>query len=96
MRSILRGSLSFTGRDWENVSEDAKNLIRSMLQPRAEDRPTAEQNLGEDWDSVSRPMRGEGVLRCDSGDLTVRLGWLGLGGGGMQPILGSRTLQMFL
>ena len=57
MKCILRGSLSFSGRGWESVSEDAKNMIRAMLKPNAEDRPTAEQVLSE-W--------GEGVGRTRS------------------------------
>ena len=53
MKCILRGALSFSGSDWKSISEDAKNLIRSMLQPNAEDRPTAEQVLGE-WGGQSQ------------------------------------------
>lgn len=43
------GRLIFHQRYWRDVSEDAKDFIRRLLQPDADDRPTSKEALAHSW-----------------------------------------------
>lgn len=46
---MKRGKYSFNHKDWEGISEDAKDLIAWMLKFNPEERCTAEQALQDTW-----------------------------------------------
>uniref|UniRef100_A0A0A9DPB0 Calcium-dependent protein kinase, isoform AK1 n=1 Tax=Arundo donax TaxID=35708 RepID=A0A0A9DPB0_ARUDO len=45
-QAILRGNIDFKREPWPNVSENAKDLVRRMLEPDPKLRLTAKQVLG--------------------------------------------------
>lgn len=45
-QAILRGNIDFKREPWPNVSDNAKDLVRQMLQPDPKLRLTAKQVLG--------------------------------------------------
>jgi serine/threonine protein kinase len=45
-QAILRGNIDFKREPWPNVSENAKDLVRRMLEPDPKVRLTAKQVLG--------------------------------------------------
>ena len=45
-QAILRGNIDFKREPWPNVSENAKDLVRHMLEPDPKLRLTAKQVLG--------------------------------------------------
>lgn len=45
-QAILRGNLDFKREPWPNVSENAKDLVRQMLEPDPKKRLIAKQVLG--------------------------------------------------
>ncbi|OMJ90441.1 hypothetical protein SteCoe_7137 [Stentor coeruleus] len=49
MQSVLTTELQFEGKKWRKISEEAKNLIRSMLNRNPKERPTAKQILNNTW-----------------------------------------------
>merc|ERR1711933_415629 len=49
LAKVRLGNFSFNATDWKNVSEDAKNLIRTLLKMNPRDRYTAEQALNHVW-----------------------------------------------
>merc|ERR1712217_735015 len=49
LAKVRLGRFSFVHEDWSNVSEDAKNLIRSLLKTNSEERFTAAQALNHEW-----------------------------------------------
>eukprot|EP00421_Protoceratium_reticulatum_P068336 CAMPEP_0168415366 /NCGR_PEP_ID=MMETSP0228-20121227/30197_1 /TAXON_ID=133427 /ORGANISM="Protoceratium reticulatum, Strain CCCM 535 (=CCMP 1889)" /LENGTH=457 /DNA_ID=CAMNT_0008429177 /DNA_START=9 /DNA_END=1379 /DNA_ORIENTATION=- len=49
MQSVRRGNYAFSGPLWRGVSEDAKDLIRSLLKYQPQDRLTAERALAHGW-----------------------------------------------
>jgi len=46
---VKQGSFSFEAKDWRHISEDAKSLIRGLLQMDPMKRTTADQALNHDW-----------------------------------------------
>lgn len=50
-QAILRGNIDFKREPWPNVSDNAKDLVRQMLQPDPKLRLTAKQVLGK-WHIV--------------------------------------------
>ncbi|XP_008805015.1 calcium-dependent protein kinase 3-like isoform X2 [Phoenix dactylifera] len=48
-QAILRGLIDFKREPWPNVSENAKNLVRQMLEPDPKVRLTAKQVLEHPW-----------------------------------------------
>ncbi|KAK1283768.1 Calcium-dependent protein kinase 13 [Acorus calamus] len=48
-RAVLRGLVNFKGDPWPNISENAKDLIRRMLEPDPKLRLTAKQVLEHPW-----------------------------------------------
>jgi calcium-dependent protein kinase len=46
-QAILRGNIDFKRKPWPNVSDNAKDLVRQMLQPDPKLRLTAKQVLGK-------------------------------------------------
>jgi len=49
LAKVRLGNFSFAAADWKNVSDDAKNLIKSLLKMNPRDRYTAEQALNHVW-----------------------------------------------
>lgn len=48
MRSVVKGKFDFDGEEWEDVSKEAKDLIKKLItQP--EKRLTAEEALEHKW-----------------------------------------------
>lgn len=45
--AIVRGELDFRREPWPNVSEDAKDLVRGMLEQNPYSRLTVEEVLGK-------------------------------------------------
>lgn len=46
---ITTQEITFNQESWQEVSENAKSLIKKMLNKYPEDRPSAEECLKEDW-----------------------------------------------
>jgi calcium-dependent protein kinase len=46
-QAILRGNIDFKREPWPNVSDNAKDLVRQMLQPDPKLRLTAKKVLGK-------------------------------------------------
>ncbi len=49
LSKVRLGAFSFNAPVWENVSEDAKDLIRMLVKMNPQDRCTAEQALNHEW-----------------------------------------------
>jgi len=62
LERVRRGTYSFAGPNWKQISEDAKNLIRGLLRFRPEMRLSAEQALEDCW-----------ILDCTPGAKTIPL-----------------------
>lgn len=54
-RAILRCQIYFTSKYWENVSDNAKDFIKYLVDPDQETRPTALQALSHAWLMESEP-----------------------------------------
>eukprot|EP00434_Breviolum_minutum_P031333 symbB.v1.2.027706.t1/scaffold2863.1/size68590/9 len=52
---VRQGKVKFQAADWKNVSEDAKALIKNLLQMSPKDRYTAEQALNDVWIKEKAP-----------------------------------------
>ncbi|XP_071706396.1 calcium-dependent protein kinase 24-like [Rutidosis leptorrhynchoides] len=48
-QAIIKGDINFRRDPWPRVSEDAKNLVKGMLEPDASKRLNVEQVLGSRW-----------------------------------------------
>merc|ERR1712000_789859 len=48
-RSINRGTFDFHQKEWNNVSNEAKNLIKRILKINPKDRPSLEEILEDKW-----------------------------------------------
>jgi serine/threonine protein kinase len=46
---VKRGEWTFEDADWSHISEDAKDLIRSMIEPNVDARITANRALRSRW-----------------------------------------------
>jgi len=55
LNKVRRGVYSFNAGDWKRVSEDAKNLIRSLLKMNPKERFNAEQALNHEWIADKAP-----------------------------------------
>merc|ERR1712224_1176957 len=49
LAKVRLGNFCFNAADWKDISENVKNLIRSMLKMSPADRVTAEQALNHAW-----------------------------------------------
>ena len=49
LAKVRLGNFSFNAADWKDVSEDAKNFFRMLLEMNPRDRFTADQALNHDW-----------------------------------------------
>merc|ERR1719343_395713 len=49
------GRFQFLPKDWKNVSEDAKNVIRGLLKYNPKQRPNAEEALNSRWVDLKAP-----------------------------------------
>ncbi|CAE7213552.1 CPK2 [Symbiodinium sp. KB8] len=56
LSKVKMGNFSFNPADWKNVSEDAKDLIRSLLKMNPRARFTADQALQHEWIKLKAPM----------------------------------------
>ncbi|CAK9044583.1 Calcium-dependent protein kinase 2 (PfCDPK2) [Durusdinium trenchii] len=52
---VRQGKVKFQAADWKNVSEDAKALIKNLLQMNPKDRYSAEQALNDVWIKEKAP-----------------------------------------
>jgi len=59
LSKVRLGNYSFNAADWKNISDDAKNLIRSLLKINPKDRYTAEQALNHDWVKNKAPKAAD-------------------------------------
>jgi len=63
--AIVRGQIDFERDPWPRISEDAKDLVKRMLEPNPYNRFTVEEVLENQWiqnaDKVSNVPLGEGV-----------------------------------
>ncbi|CAE7252857.1 CPK2 [Symbiodinium sp. CCMP2592] len=55
LSKVKMGNFGFNPADWKNVSEDAKDLIRSLLQMKPRARFTADQALQHEWIKLKAP-----------------------------------------
>lgn len=55
---IKRGNVNFTGAPWKNISADAKQLVRQLLQTDPFKRISALASLQHPWLKSSRPVSG--------------------------------------
>jgi len=53
-KRIRTGQYDFPSAEWKHVSNEAKDLIRSLLQTEAQKRPTIDQVMQNKWIAVSR------------------------------------------
>lgn len=49
LRRVRKGQYTFTGPNWDSVSEDAKHCIKRMLLMKPSSRATASELLEEKW-----------------------------------------------
>ena len=49
MNNILKGVYSFSSPEWENVSDEAIDVIQQLMDPRRETRLTAKDLLEHPW-----------------------------------------------
>ncbi|CAE7257769.1 CPK2 [Symbiodinium sp. CCMP2592] len=56
LSKVKMGNFNFNPYDWKNVSEQAKDLIRSLLQMHPRARLTADQALQHEWIKDKAPM----------------------------------------
>jgi serine/threonine protein kinase len=57
MRRIVHADFSFPSPEWDNVSDEAKELITSILQIDPSKRPTAEEITRHPWFSLDLTAR---------------------------------------
>ncbi|XP_029849092.3 serine/threonine-protein kinase H1 homolog isoform X1 [Ixodes scapularis] len=74
LKLILKARVSMSQKAWSDVSRDAKDLVRQLLQRDACSRPTAAQALGHPW------LARRGTPSPQSGYLLARLGCNDSGG----------------
>jgi len=55
LSKVRLGKFTFPAQDWQNVSEDAKDLIRKLLKMDPKDRFSAEQALNHTWTKLKAP-----------------------------------------
>jgi len=66
MKCVGRAKVSFRGRDWEIISDDAKDLIDCLLKKEPSSRLSAAEALSHAW--LVRTMKPTTSARCRSSD----------------------------
>ena len=56
-KRIRTGQYDFPKTEWKHVSNEAKDLIRSLLQTEAQKRPTIDQVMQNKWIAVNHIFR---------------------------------------
>lgn len=49
MKAVEKGQYNFDSFEWENVTYEAKNFIKKLLEPNFDRRYSAEQALNDPW-----------------------------------------------
>jgi len=93
MRMIRYGEYKFHKKYWSHVSDDAKNLIRSMLTVDPERRITAEQALQSPWIRADTSAFGTTDLSRNMEDLKVLRQAKAKVKGAVNTIIASNKLQ---
>lgn len=81
LRRVRKGQYTFTGPNWDSVSEDAKHCIKRMLLMKPSSRATASELLEEKWFKHASAVSDKVMmyvferLMCHEGCLTQPL-WL--------------------
>jgi calcium-dependent protein kinase len=57
LTKVRKGTYFFDEKDWGRVSNEAKNLIRTLLRVNPKERLTAEEALNHDWIQITAPRR---------------------------------------
>jgi calcium-dependent protein kinase len=65
LRKVREGVFTFNPSDWRSISDDAKDLIRKMLQFNPKDRYTAEQALNHIWVKKTAPKAVDAPLETN-------------------------------
>jgi serine/threonine protein kinase len=60
LRSVCRGKYAFPSPEWDDVSTEAKNLIRKLLSKNPRRRPTATESLKDEWFKMMESEEGGG------------------------------------
>ena len=60
---IKSGIFSFSSKDWMNISVQAKNLIRGMLETDTDKRFSIDDIMSSDWFTVSHNNKNKTLLK---------------------------------
>ena len=64
LRRVRKGQYTFTGPNWDSVSEDAKHCIKRMLLMKPSSRATASELLEEKWFKHASAVSDEVNIVC--------------------------------
>jgi serine/threonine protein kinase len=59
LRAVCRGKYSFPSPEWDDVSAEAKSLIRKLLSKNPRRRPTATESLKDEWFKIAGEEEGD-------------------------------------
>mmetsp|Transcript_121632 Transcript_121632/g.242308 ORF Transcript_121632/g.242308 Transcript_121632/m.242308 type:complete len:500 (-) Transcript_121632:244-1743(-) len=65
LAKVRLGNFSFPSKEWKNISDDAKELIRHMLKLNPKERFTAQQALTHDWIKKKAPKAAPIALQAN-------------------------------
>ena len=61
--SNMQGIIKYNEKIWEEISQEAKDLMKSMLAPKPEDRPSAHQALTSKWFQMKLKSDSDATLK---------------------------------